>query len=47
MKQRRDYGVERNPQDAPLELQDHIFFGLELDEDQVRYRDAIWEQAKR
>lgn len=43
MKQRRDYGVERNPQDAPLELQDHIFFGLELDEDQVRYRDAIWD----
>jgi len=43
LKQKRDYGAEKNHYDVPLELQDHIFFGLELDEDQVRYRDAIWD----
>ena len=38
------YGVERIPETAPAKLGDHIFFGLELDKDQIRYRDAIWDK---
>ena len=30
------------PEEAPQHLTDHIFFGLELDEEQKQYRDAIW-----
>lgn len=40
---KRDYGVERIPESAPAKLGNHIFFGLNLDEDQILYRDAIWD----
>ncbi len=41
---KRDYGVERIPSDAPASLEGHIFFGLDLDDDQKKYRDAIWDK---
>lgn len=31
---------------APADLHDHIFFGLTLDEDQKKFRDAIWSKDK-
>lgn len=30
----------------PEKLDDHIFFGLKLDDDQVAFRDAIWDAKK-
>lgn len=43
MSKRRGYGVDRNPETAPETLDKHIFFGLKLDNDQIAYRDAIWD----
>lgn len=42
---KKNYGVERTPDDAPATLDGHIFFGLELDKDQILYRDAIWDPS--
>lgn len=41
---KRDYGVTREPESAPEDLNNHIYFGLELDEDQKKFRDAIWDK---
>ena len=35
-----------NYDNPPEKLDDHIFFGLELDEDQIAFRDAIWDDSK-
>lgn len=35
-----------NYDNPPEKLSDHIFFGLELDEDQAAFRDAIWDSSK-
>ena len=40
---KRSYGVERIPEDAPASLEGHIFFGLDLDDDQKHFRDLIWD----
>lgn len=32
---------------APERLNDHIFFGMSLDEQQTAFRDAIWDEGKR
>lgn len=32
---------------APERLDDHIFFGMNLDEQQTAFRDAIWDESKR
>lgn len=32
---------------APERLDDHIFFGMRLDEQQTAFRDAIWDDSKR
>lgn len=32
--------------DAPQTLRRHPFYGLELDEDQKKFRDAIWNKDK-
>jgi predicted ribonuclease YlaK len=32
--------------EAPRTLKDHPFYGFELDEDQIAFRDAIWNQEK-
>lgn len=32
--------------DPPETLKDHIFYGLELDEYQTEFRDAIWDKSK-
>lgn len=31
---------------APNDLHEHIFYGLNLDAEQVRFRDAIWDKSK-
>lgn len=41
---KRDFGLERDMESAPETLDNHIFFGLNLDEDQKRYRDCIWDK---
>lgn len=33
-------------EDVPVDLTEHIFYGLILDEDQKRFRDAIWNSEK-
>ena len=35
MSKKKEYGVERVPEAAPEKLDNHIFFGLTLDEDQT------------
>lgn len=32
--------------DVPLNLKDHPFYGLNLDEDQEKFRDSIWDKEK-
>ena len=32
--------------DAPASLEDHPFYGLELDDEQKVFRDAIWNSEK-
>lgn len=41
---KREYGVERNLEEAPESLDNHIFFGLTLDNDQIAFRNAIWDR---
>ena len=36
----------RNPKDIPKTLDDHIFYGLVLDEKQKEFRDMIWNKDK-
>ena len=33
-------------EDVPVDLTEHIFYGLILDEDQKKFRDAIWNSEK-
>ena len=33
-------------QNTPMDLHDHIFYGLTLDDDQKIFRDAIWNKEK-
>jgi len=35
--------MKNNAQDIPQTLDDHIFYGLNLDEDQKKFRDSIWD----
>lgn len=35
-----------DPVNPPAELDEHIFYGLDLDEDQKKFRDAIWNPDK-
>ena len=44
MKKPKGYGVERTPDCAPENLNGHIFFGIDLDSDQVNFRDNIWDK---
>lgn len=37
---------DNNKKDAPLNLDNHIFYGLILDDDQKKFRDAIWNSEK-
>ena len=35
-----------NDIEVPATLEDHMFYGLALDEDQKKFRDAIWSPEK-
>lgn len=35
---------KRNSNSAPDNLNDHMFFGMQLDDDQKHYRDCIWDK---
>ena len=43
----KPYNVKYAPgTEAPKTLNDHPFYGLELDEEQIAFRDAIWNPDK-
>jgi len=42
----RDSSSESYKKNPPKNLKDHIFYGLILDEDQRKFRDAIWDPEK-
>ena len=38
--------IQNSYKEAPITLTDHPFYGLQLDEDQKKFRDAIWDKDK-
>jgi phosphate starvation-inducible protein PhoH len=46
MKKQTNANTSIERRDIPLDLDDHIFYGLILDEDQKKFRDAIWNLEK-
>lgn len=42
----KHYYTKQTIEEAPKTLTDHPFYGIRLDEDQIKFRDAIWDPEK-